>query len=82
MVIILLIKTEGSGGKMIDALFDFVVLIKDHVMSMIDGFSTLFNSFTTILGLSAGVSVWMPSFLVQFLNLFVPIVIGLRIIGR
>lgn len=67
---------------MIDALKDFITIIKDWLMSIIDGMLTLVESFTFINTAAQGASVWMPSFLFGILLLNVTVVIILRVVGR
>lgn len=67
---------------MIDALYNFVVMIKDFVMSLIDGLSTLLNSLFFVIGIVPGSARWMPGYLFSFVTVAVTLLIVLRIIGR
>lgn len=67
---------------MIDALFDFVTMIKDFVMSLIDGLGTLLNALFFVVGIVPGAARWMPGFLFSFVSVAVTLIIVLRIIGR
>lgn len=67
---------------MIDALFDFVVMIKDFVMSFIDGMTTLSDSLLAIVSMFFDLGRWMPAYLVGIILVTGPLLIMLRVIGR
>lgn len=67
---------------MIDALYNFVVMIKDFVMSLISGLGTLLNALFFVIGIVPGSARWMPSFMFSFVTVAVTLIIVLRIIGR
>lgn len=67
---------------MIDALFDFVVMIKDFVLSMIDGMATYISSLGFVVGLVGTGTSWMPVYLGQIAVVSVGLIFVLRIIGR
>lgn len=67
---------------MIDALLDFVTMIKDYLMSLLDGLWSLVESLAFISDTASEASVWMPSFMFGILVLDVALIIVLRVIGR
>lgn len=67
---------------MIDGLKEFVVMIKDFLLSLINGLGTLVNSLAHISGIATQASWWMPSALFSMMILSLTIIIVLRVIGR
>lgn len=67
---------------MIDALKEFVVMIKDFLLSLINGLAALVEALAHISGISSQASWWMPSALFSVMILSLTIIIVLRIIGR
>lgn len=67
---------------MIDGLKEFVVMIKDFILSLINGLATLVEAFAHISGISSQASWWMPSALFSVMILALTLIIVLRIVGR
>lgn len=67
---------------MIDGLKEFVVMIKDFILSLINGLATLVESLAHISGISSQAAWWMPSALFSVMILSLTIIIVLRVIGR
>ena len=67
---------------MIDALYDFVVLIKDFVISLVRGTSVLVQTLSFVVQNINLSSVWMPSYVFLILSVCVLLIVVLRVIGR
>lgn len=67
---------------MIDGLKEFVVMIKDFILSLINGLATLVEALAHISGISSQASWWMPSALFSVMILALTLIIVLRIVGR
>ncbi len=67
---------------MIDALYDFVVLIKDFVISLVRGTSVLVQSLSFLVQNINLASVWMPSYVFLIMSVCVLLIVVLRVIGR
>lgn len=66
----------------IDALYDFVILLKDQVISIIEGLFVLVQSLGYILTYASQGFVWMPTFISTIIPSAVILIIVLRIVGR
>lgn len=67
---------------MLDALFEFLVMIKDFVMSIIDGMATLLQSLYFLTSVPVTAVVWMPEFLFSLCMVSMTLLVVLRIVGR
>lgn len=67
---------------MIDALFDIVTLIKDFIISIVDGLSLLIRSLSFIVQQSNLAAVWMPSYVFTVMTVCLLLIVVLRVIGR
>lgn len=65
-----------------DALFDFVVLIKDFIISLIAGLEILLSAFRYILTVQGTSLAWMPSFVSAVIPVALILIVVLRIVGR
>lgn len=66
---------------MIDGLVNFIDLIKEFVLSIVDGLKTLIDALHFVFEVSHNF-VWMPNFVATVIGLSVTIIIVLRIVGR
>lgn len=67
---------------MIDGLLDFIVMIKDFILSLINGLAILIQSLTFVLGINVSAGVWMPTLMVNIMGCSLILIIVLRIVGR
>lgn len=74
MIVFLSVSLEG--------LKEFMDMIKDYIMSLIDGLAALVSALGSISSLSSGLGQWMPTTVFTFISLSVILIIILRIIGR
>lgn len=63
-------------------LMDFLEMIKDFILSLIDGLSQVVRTLASIGSLAGQASWWMPSSVFTVFLVSVTLIIVLRIVGR
>lgn len=67
----------------LDALYEFIVLIKDFVISILEGLYVLVQTLGFIVsGAGQGYMSWMPSAISAVMTVALILIIVLRVIGR
>lgn len=66
---------------MIEGLTEFITLIKDFLVGLVQGLLTLVQSLIFVFDISTDIT-WMPAFMYSVMSLCLVIVIVLRIVGR
>lgn len=67
---------------MIDALYDFVIMLKDTVISVIEGLSVLVQSLGFVINYASTGMSWMPSYISLIISSALILIVVLRIVGR
>lgn len=67
---------------MLDGLFEFITLIKDFIMSLINGLFTMIESLAYVVEVSAESIIWMPSFMFSIMSCTLVLIVVFRIVGR
>lgn len=65
-----------------DGLFEFFDMIKDFVMSLINGLAQVVTTLASISTLAGQASWWMPSAVFTVFIVAVTLIVVLRIVGR
>lgn len=65
-----------------NALFDFFELIKNTVISLIEGLVVFFDSLSVLSSATTNLEVWMPGALIPIVSLCFFMAIFLRVVGR
>lgn len=66
---------------MIEGLTEFITLIKDFIIGIVEGLITLVQSLIFVFNISTNIT-WMPVYMYSIMTLCLVIVIVLRIVGR
>lgn len=66
---------------MLEGLTEFITLIKDFLIGIVQGMITLVQSLIFVFRISMDIT-WMPMFMYSVMTLCLVIVIVLRIVGR
>ena len=66
---------------MLEGLTEFITLIKDFLIGIVQGMITLVQSLIFVFDISMDIT-WMPAFMYSVMSLCLVIVIVLRIVGR
>lgn len=66
---------------MLEGLTEFITLIKDFLVGLVQGLLTLVQSLIFVFNISMDIT-WMPAFMYSVMSLCLVIVIVLRIVGR
>lgn len=66
---------------MLEGLTEFITLIKDYLVGVVEGLITLVQSLVFVFDISHDVT-WMPVYMHAVMSLCLAIVIVLRIVGR
>lgn len=66
---------------MLEGLTEFITLVKDFLIGIVKGLTTLVQSLAFVFDISTDIT-WMPAFMYSVMTLCLVIVIVLRIVGR
>ena len=66
---------------MLEGFVEIITLIKDFLIGIVEGLTTLVKSLIFVFDISTNIT-WMPAFMYSVMSLCLVIVIVLRIVGR
>ena len=67
---------------MIDGFLDFITMIKDFLLSIINGLKVFVESLLFVVNLNATSFSWLPSAVVSFMFVSLTLIVVLRVVGR
>lgn len=67
---------------MLDGFFDFITMIKDFLLSIINGLKVFVDALLFIMNLNATSFTWLPAAVASFMAVSLTLIVVLRVVGR